>query len=220
MMLRMITIPAVTSLLLLAACGGRGGGSGSALSGADEDVMARAAALAAAIEAARSTGADDAFDDTPFMVAPSATAANDATTVTITVTETGTPQGASARAGEFSMVENGPAAISGWAGARFRRGETDEHLVVYTDVGAPQVMAFTPENLNRLREVSGLAGETVPAPGLAVQAAWLPLIRSTSLAAASPRGSVTYGTMGAGADEGIAFTGAFSGAPGTYAPAR
>ena len=76
-----------------------------------------------------------------------------------------------------------------------RRGE---HLVVYTDVGAPQLMAVTPENLNRLREVSGLTGETIPAPGLTVQDSWLTVIRSTSLAAASPRGSVTYGTTGTG----------------------
>ena len=216
MMLRTITIPAVTSLLLLAACGGGGGGGGSTPPGADKDTMERAMALAAAIEAARNTGAGGAFDDTAYMVAPSVTAVNDGTTVTIEVTETGTPQGASARAGEFSMQEAGPAAISGWAGARFRRGETNEHLVVYTDVGVPQTMAFTPENLNRLREVSGLEGETVSAPGLAVEAAWLPLIRSTSLPAASPRGSVTYGTTGTGADEGLTFTGTFSGASGTY----
>ena len=217
MMLRTITISAVTSLLLVAACGGGGGGGGSVLSGADKAMMERATALASAIEAPRSTGADGAFDDTAYMVAPAVVAANDATTVTIEVTETGTPQGGSTRSGEFSMVENGPAAISGWAGARFRRGETNEHLVVYTNVGASQAMAFTPENLNRLREVSGLTGEAVEAPGLTVQVpAWLPLIRSTSLAAASPRGSVTYGTTGTGVDEGRTFTGSFSGAPGTY----
>ena len=215
MMLRMITIPAVTSLLLLAACGG-GGGGGSTPSGADSATMEEALALATAIQAARNTGADGAFDDTPYMVAPTIMATNDGTTVTIEVTETGTPQGGSARAGVFSMQENGPAAISGWAGARFRRGAANEHLVVYTDVGTPQAMAFTPENLNRLHEVSGLTGETVAAPGLTVEIAWFPLIRSTSLAAASPRGSVTYGTTGTGADEGRAFTGTFSGAPGTY----
>ena len=204
-----------TALVLgLAACGGGGGGLKSIVT--DEVTLERTVALAATIETAKATGADGTFDDTPYMVAPSVAATNDGTTVTIGVTETGMPQGGSARSGEFVMQDNGPAPISGWSGARFLRGEAGEHLVVYTDVGAPQPMAFTPENLNRLREVSGLTGEAIPAPGLTVQDSWFPVIRSTSLAAASPRGSVTYGTTGTGADEGLEFTGAFSGAAGTY----
>ena len=126
------------------------------------------------------------------------------------------PQGGSARSGEFVVEDDGPAPISGWSGVRFLRGEAGEHLVVYTDVGVPQAMAVTPENLNRLREVSGLTGDTIPAPGLTVEDSWFPVIRSTSLAAASPRGSVTYGTTGTGGDEGLEFTGALSGAAGTY----
>ncbi len=204
-----------TALVLgLAACGGGGGGLKSIVM--DEVTLERVMAVSAAIEAAEATGIDGTFDDTRYMVSPSVVATNDGTTVTIAVTETGTPRGGSARSGEFVMEDSGPALIAGWSGARFLRGEAGEHLVVYTDVGAPQAMAFTPENLNRLREVSGLTGEMIPAPGLTVQDAWFPVIRSTSLAAASPRGSVTYGTTGTGADEGLEFTGAFSGAAGTY----
>lgn len=77
-------------------------------------------------------------------------------------------------------------------------------------------MPFTPANLNRLSEVSGLTGETIPATGLTVASAWLPVIWSTSLAAAGPRGSVTHGTTGTGADEGLEFKGTFSGTEGTY----
>ncbi len=118
--------------------------------------------------------------------------------------ETGTPRGGTARSGDFVEQDDGPASISSWTGARFRRGaanEPTEHLVVYTDVGAPEAMPFTPENLNRLNEVSGLTGETVPASGLTIVEGWFPVIRSTSLAAADARGSVTYGTTGTGADE-------------------
>ena len=214
MMSRTITVPAFASLLLLAACGG--GGGSSVPSSVGEATMESARALATAIQAARSTGADGAFDDATYMVTPSVTATNDGTTVTIEVTETGAPQGGSARAGEFSRLENGPAPISGWTGARFKRGEANEHLNVYTDVGVPEVAAFTPENLNRLRGVSGLPEDMSLASGLPVKAAWFPVIRSTSLAAASPRGSITHVATGMGDDEGLTFTGAFSGASGEY----
>ncbi len=215
--MNLMTVLCATTLALgLAACGGGGGGGRSEASGMDKATMESAVALSAAIQAAMHTGTNGAFNDTPYMVAPSVTATNDGTTVTIEVTETGVPQDGSARGGEFSMQENGPAPISGWTGVRFQRGETTEHLVVYTDVGAPEAMAFTPENLNKLQEVSGLDGETVPASGMSIQDAWFPVIRSTSLAAANPRGSVTYGTTGTGDDEGLVFTGAFSGAPGEY----
>lgn len=60
-------------------------------------------------------------------------------------------------------------------------------------------MAFTLENLNRLREVSGLTGDAIPDAGLPVVAAYLPLVGSTSLAAASPSGSATYVAQGTGA---------------------
>ena len=201
----------------LAACGGGGdGGSGSGPK-PDEAATERAVALAAALDASKATVADGTFDDTHYMVVPSVTATNDGTTVTIGVTETGTPRGgSSARSGDFAEQDDGPAPIAGWTGVRFRRGEAAEHLVVYTDVGAPEAMPFTPENLNKLREVSGLTGETVPAPGLTIEAPYWPAIRSTSLAPPPPRGSVTYGTTGSGAEEGLAFTGAFSGAAGEY----
>ena len=205
---------AAALVLGLAGCGGGGGSKPAVL---DDDAMERAAALSAAIETAMSTGADGAFDDTLYMVAPSVTATHDGETVTIRVTETGTPQDGSARSGEFSMGDSGPAPISGWTGARFLRGGEKERLIVYTDVGPPQPMAFTPENLNRLREVSGLTGETVPSAGLTVLDDWLQVIRSTSLAAASsPGGSVTHDAPATGADASLEFEGAFSDAAGTY----
>ena len=209
-----VVICAAVLTLGLAACGGGGGGGSEATP--DGAPMAEALALSAAIQAAEKTGADGTFDDRAHMVAPTVMAANDGTTVTVTVMEIGTPQGGTTRGGEFVVQENGPAPVAGWTGARFRRGTEMEHLVVYTGVGTPEAMAFTPENLNRLNEISGLTGETVPASGLTIEAAYWPVIRSTSLEAAPARGSVTYGTMGTGADEGLSFTGAFSGAPGEY----
>lgn len=207
-------ICAVVLILGLAACGGGGGdGSGTTPEGAPKP---RAVALSEAIQAARTTLADGTFDDRAHMVAPTVMATYDGTTVPVAVTETGTPQGGTNRSGEFVSQEIGPAPIAGWTGARFKRSTAIEHLVVYTNVGAPEVLPFTPENLNRLIEVSGLTGETVPAPGLTIEAAYWPVIRSTSLAAAPSRGSVTYGTTGSGMDEGLSFTGAFSGAPGEY----
>ena len=77
-------------------------------------------------------------------------------------------------------------------------------------------MAFTPENLNRLREVSGLTGETVPASGLAIEAGWFPVVRSTSLAAAPQGGSITHQAVGTGANAGLEFTGTFGGGAGEY----
>ena len=139
------------------------------------------------------------------------TATHDGTTVTVGVTEAGTPRGGTARGGDFVAQDNGAGAIAGWTGARFRRGEAAEYLVAYTDVGPPESMAFVPENLNKLNEVSGLTGETVPESGLAIETAWLPVIVSTSLAAAGPRGSVTYGPTGTGNDQGLAFAGTFGG---------
>ena len=209
------TIMCAAALALgLAACGG--GSSGTGAPPLDEAAMKKAAALAEAIRAARNTAADGTFDDTPHMVAPSVTAANDGTTVTVGVTEGGTPQGGAARGGALVVQTNEPAAVAGWTGVRFRRGTAAEHLIAYTDIAAPESMPFTPENLNKLNEVSGLTGDAIPAAGLAIDKAWLPLVASTSLAAATPRGSVTHASVGTGADAGLSFTGSFSGAPGTY----
>ena len=68
----------------------------------------------------------------------------------------------------------------------------------------------------RLREVSGLSGETVPASGLAIRSGWYPAIRSTSLTAAPEGGSVVYNAQGAGAEAGLAFAGTFGGGNGGY----
>ena len=202
----------------LAACDGGSGSSGAKTPTAEEiaAAAAEAIALAAAVEAAKAAAADGSFDDDAHMVAPSVEAANDGTTVTITVSESGTPRGGSPRSGDLVEEEEGPAAIAGWTGARFGRGTAGEYVVVYTDVGAPEAMAFTPENLNRLREVSGLTGDAIPDAGLAVVTAHLPLIGSTSLAAASANGSVTYGAQGTGAEEGLSFAGTFAGGTGAY----
>ena len=199
----------------LAACGG-GGGGGDSGSPPDTEAMERATALRTAIEAARATGTDGGFDDTPFMVAPTVAATNDGATATISVTETGTPSGGTARSGAFAPDGDGPRPIDGWSGARFERADGMEKLVVYTDVGAPEEAAFTPENLNRLREVSGLTGETIPASGLAIETGWYPAIRSTSRAAAPANGSTTYTAEGTGADAGLEFMGTFGGGAGTY----
>ena len=196
--------------------GGGGGGSGGSGSPPDTATMERASALRTAIESARATAADGGFDDTAFMVAPTVTATNDGTTVTISVTETGTPSGGTARSGAFAVGEDDAAAIDGWSGARFEREAGMEKLVVYSDVGAPEAAAFTPENLNRLREVSGLTGETVPAPGLAIETGWHPVIRSTSLDAAPANGSITHPAVGTGADAGLEFIGTFGGGTGRY----
>ena len=195
----------------LAACGGSGGGSNAPGPAATEE----ATALAAALEAARATAADGSFDDTRWMASPAVTAENDGAETTIGVTETGAPRGGTARSGGFSETGNAPAAIAGWTGARFARGKT-ERLVVYTDVAGPEAMAFTPENLNRLREVSGLSGETVPASGLAIRSGWYPAIRSTSLTAAPAGGSVVHNAQGTGAEAGLAFAGTFGGGNGGY----
>ena len=179
--------------LALAACGGGGGGRTVDDGPSEEEIAeakARSEAVGAALEAARAIGAGGVFDDAPYMVAPVVAGTNDGTTVTIGVTESGTPRGGSARTGDLAEQEDGPAAIDGWTGLRLRRGTTAEHLVVYADPGAPEAMAFTPENLNRLSEVSGLTGEAVPESGLEIQAAWLPVIRSVSLRAAPPGGSI------------------------------
>ena len=191
----------------LAACGGGGGGTSRAPGPAQTE---QATALARALQDARTTGADGTFDDRAHMVTPAVTARNDGSTVTIRATETG-----GARSGEFSEETGGPAAIAGWPGARFARGET-ERLAVYTDVTAPEAMPFTPENLNRLTEVSGLTGETVPASGLAIEQGWLPVIRSTSLAAAPANGSITHPSEGTGANAGLEFAGTFGGGSGRY----
>ena len=209
------SVCAAALALGLAACEGGGGGGGSSPQ-PDAAAMERAEAVATELEAAGATGADGGFDDGAHMVSPTVTATNDGMAVTIAVMETGTPRGGTARAGEFAEQEDGPASIAGWAGARFRRGEAAEHLVVYSDVGAPVAMPFTVENLNRLSEVSGLADGALDAPGLGIEAGYFAVIRATSLEAAPPRGSVTYGPTGTGADEGLSFTGTFSGASGAY----
>ena len=219
---RNLTTVVCAAALALTACGGGGGGGGGGNGNApaQEEIAAakaRSEAVVAALDAARAVGTDGAFDDAPYMVAPVIAAANDGTTVTIGVTESGTPRGGSARTGDFAEQEDGPAAIDGWTGARFRRGTTAEHLVVYADPGAPEAAAFTPENLNRLNEVSGLPGETVPASGLEILNTWWPVIRSVSLTAApAGGGSITYTSEGTGADAGRAFDGTFAGGAGRF----
>ena len=217
---RNLTTAVCAAALALTACGGGGGGGGGGGNAPTKEEIAAAKAgaeaVVAALDAARAVGTDGTFDDTPYMVAPVVAATNDGTTVTIGVTERGTPRGGSARTGDLAEQENGPAAIDGWAGARFRRGTAAEHLVVYADVGAPEAAAFTPENLNRLSEVSGLTGAAVPASGLDIRDAWLPVIRSASLAAAPAGGSITYTSEGTDADEGREFTGTFAGGSGRF----
>ena len=201
----------------LAACGGGGGGSGGGggTGTPDPGATERATALAAALETARAIGADGTFDDARYGVSPAVRASDDGMGTTIGVTETGTPSGGAARSGDFTAEKPDPAAIAGWTGARLARGET-ERLTVYTDVAAPEAMAFVPDNLNRLREVSSLSGDTVPASGLAIESAWHPVIRSTSLAAAPAGGKIEYNARGTGADAGLAFAGTFGGGAGGY----
>ena len=215
------TIICVAALGLgLAACGGddESGTSGMqspADPGPGESIDA-AMALAVALEVAKATGADGTFDDTSHMVAPSITATHDGTTVTVGVTEGGMRQDDGTVGGSFAEREEGPASIAGWTGARFERGAAVERLMVYTDIGAPEAMAFTPENLNRLTEVSGLIGEAIPETGVAVEAVYWPVVRAISLEAAPARGSVTHGPTGTEADEGLSFIGVFAGAAGGY----
>ena len=192
----------------LAGCGGDGGGGGSASGNTAAD-MERAQLVADALEAARATRAGGTFRDAHGFT-PTVTAEHDGRTVAIAVTES-----AGSRTGAFAEEETRPARIAGWTGARFSRGG-DEEMVVYADMGAPEAVPFTPGNLNRLREVSGLTGETISAAGLEIERGYWPLIRSTSLTAAPRNGSVTYGTTGAGADEGSEFTGTFAGGRGAY----
>ena len=212
------TIICVATLGLgLAACGGGSGTSGmrDTVDPGLAESIEKATALNVAIKAAQATVADGTFDDTAHMVAPTVAASNDGTAVTVGVTEAGMRQSGNA-GGSFAEREDGPAPIAGWTGARFERGTAIERLTVYTDVGAPEAMAFTPENLNLLNEVSGLTGAATPDSGLAVEAAYWPLVSSTSLAAAPARGSVTHGATGTGADEGLSFNGVFAGAAGRY----
>ena len=212
------TIICVAALGLgLAACGGGSGTSGmrNTVDPGLAERIERATALNVAIEAAKATGADGTFDDTAHMVAPAVAATNDGTAATVGVTEGGMRQSGNA-GGSFAEREDGPAPIAGWTGARFERGTAIERLTVYTDVGAPEAMAFTPKNLNRLNEVSGLTGAAIPETGLAVDEAYWPLVRSTSLEAAPARGSVTHGATGTSANEGLSFDGAFAGAAGGY----
>ena len=202
-----------TSILAAAAlglvgCGGNGGGGGSASGNTAAD-MERAQLVADALEAARATGADGTFRDA-HSFAPKVTATHEGGSVKIAVTESGR-----SRTGAFADEEDRPVRIAGWTGARFTRGG-DEELVVYADMGAPEAMPFTPGNLNRLREVSGLSGETVPASGLAIETGYWPVIRSTSLAAAPANGSVTHNAQGTGADAGLVFDGTFAGGAGEY----
>ena len=69
---------------------------------------AQAVALAAAVEAAKATAADGSFDDIAHMVAPAVAATHDGTTVTLAVSEGGTPRGESARSGDFVEQDDGP----------------------------------------------------------------------------------------------------------------
>ena len=206
--------------LALTACGGGGGGRAVEEGPTQEEIAAakaRSEAIGAALEAAGAIGVGGVFDDAPYMVAPVVAGTNDGTTVTIDVTESGTPQGGSARTGDFVEQEDGPAAIDGWTGLRLRRGTTAEYLVVYADPGAPESAAFTPENLNRLSVVSGLTGETVPESGLEIEDAWWPVIRSVSLMAAPPAGgSITHPSEGTGPDAGLEFTGTFADGSGLF----
>lgn len=175
---------------------------------------AKAVGLAAAIDVAKATdGTDGTFDDAAHMVAPVVMATNDGDMVTVTVTE----EVAGGRSGDFEMQEEGPAAIEGWTGARFTRGTATEHLTVYTDIDAPEPMAFDQENVRMLKgatdvtvtdRVLNLGGS--PAAGLLAHAI------STSLAAAA-KGAMSVNTF-LGVDDTFVntFTGSFGGAMGEY----
>lgn len=121
---------AVVLAVGVAACGG-GSGSGPRTS-AEEEATQGTLGLAAALEAARATGGDGSFDHASYMVAQSVTATHDGMAATIAVTETGTPQGGSARAGELVAADEGRRPIAGWHGARFVRGDGMETLVAYS----------------------------------------------------------------------------------------
>ena len=204
---KLTTAILAAAALGLVGCGGSGGGGGSASGNSAAD-MERAQLVADALEAARATGADDTFRDA-HRFAPKVTAEHDGRSVKIAVMEDG-----GSRTGVFEEGDR-PARIDGWTGVRFKRGEGEE-IVVYADMAAPEAVAFTPENLNRLDGVSGLSGETIPASGLAIEAGYWPLIRSTSLTAAPRNGSITHNAEGTGADAGLDFKGTFAGGRGEY----
>ena len=207
------TVCAATALALgLAACGGGGGSKG-----ADTPMqMERALALAAAVEAARATGTYGMFDDAAYGVAPVITATHDGRMATVGVSETGKPRGGTARSGDFVEQDNGPGTIPEWTGTRFSRGDAAEHLIVYTDVGPSEAMDFIPENLDKLREVNGLTGESVPDSGLPVSTTWRPVIKSTSLPGATSGDSITHVARVKDDALGLEFDGTFAGGSGKY----
>ena len=118
------------------------------LPGPDTDAFAEAVALEKALDAA-SPDADNTFATTNF---PSPTITATRTNPTEIKVEQGTD------AGDFEMTEPDPASIMGWSGARFVRDTSTadtpdtaiEHVVVYTDIEAPEMLAVNGDNVEKL----------------------------------------------------------------------
>lgn len=86
-------VPAAAVAIGLSACSDGSDTPGRPAPTAEETAAAtaRAVALVASLDAARARAADGSFDDTAYMVAPSVEAASDGTTVSVAVSEAGTP---------------------------------------------------------------------------------------------------------------------------------
>ena len=203
----------------LAACVAGGSGTSGMRNTVDPGLaesIARATALNVAIEAAKATGADGTFDDTAHMVAPTVAATHDGTAVTVSVTEGGMRQRRVRRRqlrrtgrwpGTHRRVDRGP--------VRARHGDRTPHgLYRRRPARGDGLHAAKPQPAERGERAARRRDSSEG--GLAVEAAYWPLVRSTSLAAAPARGSVTHGATGTGANEGLSFIGVFAGAAGGY----
>ena len=97
-----------------------------------------------AVAKAKALGLQTAITAQATEAAPSVTAtraAGKAASVTLG-TDGGTGTGA------YTAATDAAAAITGWAGAKFTRGEATEYVTVYTNIDKPTPLAFTDDNMD------------------------------------------------------------------------
>ena len=114
----------------------------------------------------------------------------------------------------YKKAATAPPSIAGWDGSMWTRGTATEHVTLYTNIAAPEAVAFTTANLMKVAPGAGLTINSTNNEVAMLPAAMPSLFKATSLGLPEKGGVSTY-TPEAPA-MGLTFNGTLGGAMGEY----
>ena len=167
---------------------------------------AKAEGLGTAIDDAKAAATTTIMADAAPVPDPMISHSGDAVSVAI-----GT--GATA----FKKSETAPPSISRWDGSMWTRGTATEHVTLYTNIAAPEAVAFNMDNLNKIvGQLDSMVmfefTENTVELGVFIPG----LSKATSLDPAGKDGETTYPAADAETVPSLSFDGTLGGAKGTF----